>query len=173
MDTTDNFNFSFSSDLPYPPVCAEERNPLYAREMLDNMAGSTSEISAVSLYFYNNLITYPYDNLPMIFHKISIVEMHHLQIFGNLARELGENPRLWINRGRQKRYWSPGYNNYPTNLKSLLTNAISSENAAINKYEHQICYIKDKNIIENLKRIILDEKLHVSIFEKLYYSYFS
>ena len=38
---------------------------------------------------------------------------------------------------------------------------------AIEKYRWQIQHIDNENIHENLKRIILDEEHHVSIFKKL------
>lgn len=161
----------FSSDLPYPPVCADELNCLYAREMLSNIGGSNSEMSAVSLYFYNNLITAEYPEVSMIFHKISIVEMHHMEIFGTLARQLGENPRLWAARGNRKIYWTPAYNKYPMHIHDLLCNALEGEEAAIAKYRRQLKCICNENIQENLKRIIVDEELHVSIFKELLQEY--
>ena len=56
-------------------------------------------------------------------------------------------------------------------LSTLLVNAIKGETEAINKYNCQISKIKNINIIENLKRIILDEQLHIDIFNKLYNKY--
>ncbi len=54
-----------------------------------------------------------------------------------------------------------------------MRNVIDGEKAAISKYQHQISYIRDENITENLRRIILDERLHVEIFEKVYGTYCS
>ena len=155
----------FSSKSPYPLVRCERANPYYAQLMLDNMGGQNSEMSAVSLYFYNNLITAQHPELPAIFHKISIVEMHHLEIFGKLALQLGADPRLWTQRGNKMVYWSPEYNKYPTSLSELMQNSLDGELLAIAKYEDQIRNINDKNIEENLKRIIEDEKVHVKIFK--------
>ena len=42
---------------------------------------------------------------------------------------------------------------------------------AIKKYEQQICAIKQENIVENLKRIIQDEKIHVSILQQVIIDY--
>lgn len=166
-------NLLFSSEQPYPPVEVQECNPLYGRLMLDNIGGSNSEISAVTLYFYNNLVVNSHDDISYIFHKVSIVEMHHLEIFGKLAFQLGENPRLWTYKNKSKKlfYWTPGYNKYPMELSSLLLNAINGECTTVEKYENQLKIIKDANIIANLKRIIEDEKLHIDIFQKLYKEY--
>ena len=166
-------DFHYSSDVPYPPIKAESGNPAYARVMLDNIGGSNSEMSAISLYIFNQLITGYNPDISTVFHKVSIVEMHHLEIFGTLAQQLGEEPRLWTQHGCKKIYWSPSYNQYPCELPALMHNAINSEKAAISKYQHQIAYIRDENITEILRRIILDERLHVEIFEKVYGAYCS
>ena len=166
-------DFHYSSDAPYPPIKAESGNPAYARVMLDNIGGSNSEMSTISLYVFNQLITGYNPDVSAVFHKVSIVEMHHLEIFGKLAQQLGEEPRLWTQHGCKKIYWSPSYNQYPGDLRTLMRNVIDGEKAAISKYQHQISYIRDENITENLRRIILDERLHVEIFEKVYGAYCS
>ena len=163
-------HFHFSSDMPYPPVKAEEKNPAYARVILDNVGGANSEMSAISLYVYNNLMTESNKEIADVFRRISIVEMHHLEIFGKLALQLGEDPRMWTQYGCKRTYWSPSYNQYPRELPALMRNAIDSEKAAISKYQHQISYIRDENITENLRRIIMDERLHVEILEQVYAS---
>lgn len=168
----DKEKIAFTHDGPYPPIEVHCRNSLYAREMLDNIGGSNSEMSAVCLYFYNNLVTDTmYQDISYIFHRISIVEMHHLEIFGKLAQCLGEDPRLWTwNRGCRT-YWSPSYDNYPKDLCRLMHNALSGELAAIEKYRCQAQCIEDGCIVANLKRIIEDEEVHVQIFRKIIEEY--
>lgn len=166
-------SLSFSAGQPYPEIAVQCKNPVYARWMLDNVGGSNSEMSAISLYIYNNMITGTYEDVSYIFHKISIVEMHHLNIFGKLALLLGENPRLWTKKGRRNVYWTPGYNHYPLQLAPLLLNAVNGEKAAIAKYQQQICQIDDTLIVENLKRIILDEQIHLQLYQQLYKEYCS
>ncbi|MEG0155116.1 MAG: ferritin family protein [Lachnospiraceae bacterium] len=168
-----NVPTTFAASLAYPPVCICGEDPRYARMMLDNVGGANSEMSAVSLYFYNHLITESCPELAGVFHGISIVEMHHLSIFGELTEKLGENPRLWSYKGNRRTYWTPGYNNYPMDLKPMLVNSLNGEKSAIQKYEQQICQIKDHCITDNLERIIADEKLHVCIFEELLEKYCS
>lgn len=162
---------SYAASGPYPPVRICERNRAYGRMMLDNMGGQNSEMSAVSLYVYNNLLIDEDARLSGIFHKISIVEMHHLHIFGEIARMMGENPRLWTYRGNQMTYWSPSYNNYPIEIRPLLTNALNGERKTVQKYEEQCRRIKDIHIVECLKRIIQDEEIHIHIFESLLEEY--
>lgn len=163
---------TFSHDGAYPPIEISCRNPAYAREMLDNLGGSNSEMSAVSLYLYNNLITdEKLRDISYIFHKISIVEMHHLEIFGKLAYCLGEDPRLWTCCNNRRMYWSPSYNKYPVELARLMHNALNGELAAIEKYRRQSECIDNENIVANLCRIIEDEEVHVKIFRQIIEEY--
>ena len=134
--------------------------------MLSNLAGLYSEMNAVSLYFYNHVILKDvWPELSVAMEKISIVEMHHLDIFAHLAYHLGADPRLWDCQQGCLEYWSPGYNVYPSHLKSLLENAIIQEQNTIAIYQQQITCIKERTIQKILHRIIEDEKLHIQIFE--------
>lgn len=161
----------FQITQPYPLICAERPNRVYAGAMLDNIGGCNSEMSAVSLYFFNHLAAHRLEEVAKVFHDISMSEMRHLEIFGTLARQLGETPRLWTRRGEGKVYWSPGCNHYPTALRPMLTNAISTEKAAVRKYEAQAKFIRDANVVENLRRIIADERLHITMLTQLYRKY--
>lgn len=152
---------------PYPPIQVAGRDAKYAQAMLSNMGGINSEMSAVSSYFYNSIVTGWNERVAKIFRQISVVEMHHLEIFGKLALALGADPRLWECQGSNMVYWSPGYNSHPTELPAILKNALRAEQAAIRKYEYQARTIGDKNIVENLQRILIDEREHVEIFNML------
>lgn len=162
----------FEITQSYPSIHVERPNRVYAGAMLDNIGGCNSEMSAVSLCFFNHLAAYRLEDVAKVFHDISMTEMRHLEIFGTLARQLGETPRLWTRRGEGKVYWSPGYNHYPTALRPMLTNAISSERAAVRKYEAQAKFIRDANVVENLRRIIADERMHVTMLTQLYRKHF-
>ena len=81
--------------------------------ILDNMGGQESEMSTIGLYIYNSIfLSSDADRIAEIFKNISITEMHHLKIFGQLAEQLGESPRLWTHRQNRMIYWSSGYINY-------------------------------------------------------------
>lgn len=158
-------NLYQSEGLPYPPIHVQQQNRRYAMEMLDNIGGRDSEMSAVSLYFYNHLVTD--HKISDLFHRFSIMEMRHLEIFGRLAIQLGADPRLWSCTRGQPCYWSPAYNQYPTKLHPLLENAVDHERKAIAKYEGQACRIKDPNVVENLRRVIADEEEHLRVLTDL------
>lgn len=159
---------SFCAAEKWPPLKICCPNPQYADEMLSNIGACNSEMSAVSLYFYNSIVlTDTNREFAEIFHKISIVEMHHLEIFAQLARMLGADPRLWTVTNNRSCYWTPSCNNYPTQIKYLLENSLRGEQDAILKYRRQTCAIQDSYIVAILNRIILDEQIHVEILRKM------
>lgn len=168
MAMNQNNEYDVTVDLPYPQIQAETRRKDYAYAMLSNIGSSNSEISAITLYFYNSVILNPdYVDFAKCFHKISMVEMHHLDIFATLAYQMGADPRLWSMEKRGLCYWSPAYNNYPRGIKQVIENSLKSELDAIHKYTRQAETICDANVVEILKRIILDEQHHVEILNTM------
>lgn len=160
--------FVFADPAAYPPVKVCGPHAGYAEQMLSNIGACNSEMSAVSLYFYNSVVLKSHHrDIALVFHKISMVEMHHLDIFATLALQLGANPRLWSYQGRNLSYWTPGCNQYPCQLLPLLQNALQGENQAIAKYRDQANRIGDPYIVALLQRILLDEQHHVDIFQDL------
>lgn len=163
----------YKVDLPYPEIDVEGTNKIYAQYMLEDMAGMISEMSAVSAYLYQELMINPeYRDVVDALRGIGAVEMQHLHIFGELARQLGAEPRLWEQKRNTMRYWSPSYIQYPIKLEDMLRYDIRSEKEAINQYSKQARVILDRNVVNILQRIILDEELHVEILTDLYNKYF-
>ena len=168
MNSPNNKEYKATLTIPYPPVCAESCCKDYAWAMLSNIGSDNSEMSAVSMYFYNSVILKPdYADFAACFHSISIVEMHHLDIFATLACQMGLDPRLWSMENHDLCYWTPSYNHYPQMLCELLENSIQGELAAIQKYTRQAETIRDTNIKDNLNRIILDEQHHIELFQSM------
>lgn len=153
-------------DKPYPKITSIQENPNDGAMILSNIGGLHSEMSAVSLYFYNAIILkYTHSQLAEAMKQISIVEMHHLEIFCELAYLLGVDPRLWECHHDHLDYWSPGYNVYPCQIEPLLENAIIQEKNTIAIYEYQCACLYNQTIVAILQRIIEDEQLHVKIFQ--------
>ncbi len=157
----------YKVDAPYPPVRVAGQNSVYACEMLSNIGDVVSEMSDVARYFYISVVAAPqYAGFSVCFHNISIVEMHHLHIFSELALLLGADPRLWSGWQR-KRWWSPSFIGYPREIRALIAESIKAEEAAIRKYSRQANVICDENIVAILRRIIRDEERHLQIFSEM------
>jgi bacterioferritin len=153
--------------LPYPEISVKEQNKEYAREILSNIGGADSEMSAIALYFYGALVAGEHAALAETFRRISVTEMRHLNIFGELALKLGADPRLWEYTGIRKRYWSARRIAYATKPRKLLTNALISEHLAVEKYTKQAKRMGDPSVKAMLERILLDEKEHIRMLTAL------
>lgn len=163
-----NQEFQYSAPAPYPEICVTACNRAYADAMLENMGSCDSEMTAVSRYFYDDLILEEqWPQAAECFRNISMVEMRHLHIFGELACRLGADPRLWCASGRRMAYWSPRCGAYPRDPREVLMTALAGEEQTIRRYRQQTGWIRDPGILENLERIIQDEECHVRIFEAL------
>ena len=139
--------FQYRAEGAYPPVRAAGRNSRYAGMMLGNLGGSGSEMSAVALYSYDRLMTAELPEVSEVFRQVSLVERDHMDIFGELARQLGADPRLWCRQGGRPTWWTPGYLNYASSLEAMLRVALREERMAVRRYREQMESIHDENIV--------------------------
>lgn len=161
---------SYEAPEPYPEPRCQGKNRRFAMAMLSNMAGGGSEMSAAAGYLYAQLVT-GRPEVAECFHRLAQVELRHLELFGALARSLGEDPRLWAPIQGRARYWTPGYLSYPRDLKGLLQVMLGEERSAIRKYEYQAGWIGDEGVSAVLRRVVQDERLHEQAVRQLYESY--
>lgn len=157
----------YAAEEGYPEVRAGGRNWRYGQAILSNVGGSVSEMSAVARYLYGRFTQSGCPEVAECLGHIAMVEMHHLAIFSELAHQLGEDPRLWAPCRGGRRYWTAERLTYPRQLDRVLRAAIEAERAAIEKYDRQAAWIQDENVVANLRRIVLDEKLHIEILSCL------
>jgi len=158
--------------FPYPAVRVEAKNPAYARIMLGNIGDQNSETTSFALYLYNQVITSTSadQGLTIAFQAVAEAERKHLELLSQAAFQLGADPRMWAvtgNVAQPMRYWSPGLLTYTANTRAMLQNALALERATIAKYERQTQEIRDDGILLLLRRILLDESMHVEIFRVL------
>ena len=157
----------FTAPGPYPVIGDMKKNRMYARMMLDNYGGIISEMSAIALYLNDAIQEGEQQETARIFMGIAEVEMHHLHIFGTLAYRLGEKPILRTMQGNRYASWSCYYTPYPTEWLPLLHTALHCERQTIQKYTRQMERVEEPLIQACLQRIIQDEEVHVTIFERM------
>ncbi|MEN8078024.1 ferritin family protein [Clostridioides difficile] len=162
----------YSVNLPYPEVKVKEKNPKYLDLILLNYASSISEFDAIAQYTYHQIaLTYENKEIAETIRGISIVEMHHLELLGQIIIKLGGEPGFWINN-KKKNYWSAKLVNYDlSSIENILTIDIQDEKAAIKQYKETISKIDDEYINAVIKRIILDEEFHIQLLVGLYTKY--
>lgn len=153
-------------NIPYPKIKVDKKDIEIAKEILSSYAGRVSEDSAIHDYVFQMMMQ-DNEEIKKILKEISIVEMHHLEILGNLIYQLGLTP-LFASVVEDKTKWFSGeYVNYEKNWEQTLRDNIYQEEAAIRNYEKIILKTNDENVKHILKRIILDERIHIEIFAKL------
>lgn len=169
------------SDMPFPPIKVEKKNLEYATLLLDAFASSAdSEIQAITQYIYHSK-TISNSTISKALMCISLIEMHHLDVLGELISMLGGKP---FYENSNKNFWMTG--NIPYIDKNIIyekghSNSddnkeitrrkmeanIDSERNAINEYKRLLKNIQDKYIEKIIVKIISDEQTHIKIFEKL------
>lgn len=154
-------------DMPYPEIKVASKNLETACALFNLYAGEVSEDTSIHNYIFQMMMVEDVE-IKKLLKEIAITEMHHLEILGLLIKALGLSP-LFVGVSNQKTKWFSGeYVNYERDLKNILLDNIRLEETAIKKYEEVISIANDSNIEHILKRIILDERLHIEIFSKLY-----
>lgn len=153
-------------DIPYPEVRTEGKNASYAALLSNDFAGQVSEMSAVSQYIYQHLVT-PDEKISETVECISIVEMRHFEMIGKLIYQLGGNPLIASQNNCTVRFWTAQYINYCADARCYLKINIENEEKAIANYLKRIKQINDTYIRAVLERIILDEEYHIKIFSQL------
>lgn len=154
-------------DIPYPEIETSGRNITYANLLLNNYAGPVGELTAITQYFYQYFIVkYRHGEFARSLECISIVEMRHMEMLGELVVQLGGNPLLRTCSGNRSVFWR-GNNISPNqNICGFLMGNIEAERQAIDQYRLRISQICDTKVQRVLERIILDEEHHIRIFEE-------
>lgn len=156
----------YSMNIPYPKIQVERKDIEIAKDLLNAYAGRVSEDSAIHDYVFQMMMQ-DNEDIKKILKGISIVEMHHLEILGKLIYALGLTPLFASVEENHTKWFSGEYVNYEKNWEQTLRDNIYQEEAAIRNYEKIILKTKDENVKHILKRIILDERVHIEIFTKL------
>lgn len=160
--------------LPYPKINIKETNLYYAKILLKNHSGIHSEFTSVSQYLYHHFVTLKdYKEVSDILLKISMVEMEHLKIIGTIIMSLGGDPSYSYDKKHKHKFWNAKFIDYEKDPESIIKSNIESEKNSIFQYERSIKLINNENITSILKRIILDEHLHIKILTGIYDNYFS
>ena len=158
----------YQVDVPYPKISNLKKNPQIARMIMHSYASNVSEDTAVHQYMYQSvLLREAAPEVSEILKQIGIVEMKHLEILARLIQALGVYPIYLDPVVDQHEFWSGKYVSYETELRPMLEEDLEAERKAIEQYNTLIHVISDETVQMVLKRIVLDERMHLEIFTKL------
>lgn len=156
-----------TNPAPYPPCMVEHQNSNYARQIMQAFASDKSETTAVHQYLYQSwILMHTAPDLSDLIQRISKVEMHHMQLLGQLIFLLGGNPRCCAFQQNNYIPWNGNMLNYSHSQREILKANIASEEYAHNTYVSLSKQIHDAHIAPLMLRLSLDEKLHVQLFQQ-------
>lgn len=154
----------------YPQIRVKEKQPYYGELLLNDYAGSVSELTAWSQYLnHGGVIFEQYPEVGEILYYIGNEEMAHLQILNKLIKLLGVNPKYRIIKEDDLRiWWSPSYINYKNEVSEILKANIDSEKNTITQYTDHLNIIEDDYVKAILISFVMEERKHLKILEKTY-----
>ncbi len=157
------------SNKAYPDIKVERPSLKNANLLSHIYASNESELTQIHEYMYQSMVLYKIDpEISKILSQIGKVEMKHLQLLGLTIKALGKDPIYADCNFNLENYWNSNDVYYDTDLKTILEIDIEREKKAIYDYKMLLCTIDDIYIKELIKRIILDEEIHLEIFKNLY-----
>lgn len=151
---------------PYPPLEVEGPNPQYARLLGLDLASSKGETTSITQYLYQSWTLPDFDNVTHILRQIAVVEMHHLDMLGTLIEKLGGNPKFMAVQNRPT-VWNGGMVSYNRTPAMALRDDLMMEQAAIDTYRKQLMMIHDSHVCAVIRRILMDEEIHLLILKRL------
>ncbi len=153
--------YNYSINLPYPEVEGKISNKTMAL-LMEAYGGRNSEFTGISTYTYQHVFLHDNNKeLSEIIGRISVVEMHHLEMLGEAIVTFGGKPLF----SGAYQFWNGSYVNYQENKKEFLQDNLMGEQNAIRLYEEIIESTQNESLKRLIGRIIMDEQLHITIFE--------
>ena len=162
-----HFTEGFADPSPYPKLAVQHPNAAYAALLAEDCSGPAGEITACMQYVYHHTVERDYPDAAAAMEKIAVVEMFHMQELSSAIVLLGGTPDFSV----CGRYWCADSVLFGNSLGEALHLDLASEYAAIRNYQRHIRQIEDTGIRALLQRILLDERLHVRIFQALIRQY--
>lgn len=159
--------FPVADSAPYPPLKVTGPNIQAACRLAQALAGAKSEMTAIMSYEYQHwILTACRPDLAETVFRIAKVEMHHLDMLGQLVVLLGGEPRFGCDQRGCCAWWNGGMISYTRDVRQILLNNIADEQKAAEFYRTAACDIPDPCVAAVLNRIARDEALHVDIFTR-------
>jgi bacterioferritin len=163
QDPDPNLPEGFHDPSPYPEITASEPNICYSRLLLDDYAGTVSEMTLISQYRYHEVMTGE-TRVRDVLNGIAAVEMRHISLLAELIMKLGGEP---LYRNGSGIYWNPKAIYYGSGLRDRIRADIDVEQRAVSCYELHIEMIDDPEVKNILSRVILDEELHIRLLKDI------
>jgi len=156
----------YASPEPYPPIQVAGQNLTYAQLLAAPFASAQSELSTVTQYCYFSWI-FAQDCPPLsqAYRGMAQIEMHHLNLLGQLISALGGNPIYRSYPYKRPVFWNSGVLQYQCHKEKALHISVAGEQSTIAGYRHLSKLIQDSCVTAILQRVILDEEVHIQLLQ--------
>lgn len=154
-----------NNNIPYPEIPMLNPNKRYCNLIYDSFGGEKGELTAITQYSYQFIALKKEKTISNILKEISIEEMKHLEILGNIIVNLGEKP-IYIST--KEKIWTADNLAYNCeNLKEIIHLNIKAEEEAILGYRNILRYTNNIYLRKIYERIVMDEITHLEIFKTI------
>ena len=155
-------------DIPYPGTEGITEDVRTARIIAPAYASSHSELGAILQYIYHHFYfdKLGEEEIATTLIEISVAEMKHLDILGETLLKLGVDPVFTKNPPYKTDFFSASSISYAKTAKKMLLDDIAGEMMAIREYNLMLEELENEKISAIIKRIVLDEELHLLALKK-------
>lgn len=155
-------------NLPYPSIEEIVEDKRAAAIISGAYAGHHGELKAVLQYVYHyfNFRHLGDEQTAKILMGIAICEMEHLKILGEFMLKLGVDPIYTRFPPFRTEYFNAAYLSYSKSPVKMLLDDVAMEMTAISEYEKVEKDLKNEKHAAIIKRIALDEELHVKALKE-------
>ncbi len=152
-------------DLPYPSIDEITPDMRSAKIISPAYSDSHSELTAIMQYVYHSIQfgNQGLEDIGSLLEDISIAEMHHFDILGNMLYKLGVDPIFSAQPPIRNNFFSTSYVNYSSTPEKMLSEDLAGEKKAIAMYEKMLGELNNPQVAAVIARIIKDEQLHVEL----------
>lgn len=148
--------------IPYPAVDTLNSEPYLLDKLFNIYIGTYGEFSSIGQYSFQSIAKFKKQQVHTIMERISMMEMTHLEKIGECITLLGELPKYLY----KDKVWN-GRDDVKYDLETGVKDDIILETNAVKMYEELKESTKNENLIKLIDRILLDENLHLEIFNSM------
>ena len=154
-------------NLPYPSLDCITKDLCAAQVIAPAYAGRHGELNAILQYVYHHYYFSDEGNeqTTNVLIGISLAEMRHLSILGEMLLKLGVDPVYSARPPCKYDFYTAGYVSYSKTARKMLMDDISGELVAVSEYGEMLKNLENEDVAAVIARIKLDEELHIRVLK--------
>ena len=170
-DTLRTKQIAVTAPSPYPETGGIAPSANTARLLTPlslDLASGSGEMTAVYQYAYQSILLQArHPALSETLMRIAIVEMHHMNLLGQMMVALGGSPRAVSYFSGRPTPWNGTMPCYTKEPRQMLQADLKAEQDSYHRYRLQAHRISEPRISAVLARLAEDEAVHIRLLEQL------